>query len=142
MSPEIPGGRDHPSQAPRNNGSHGNDRPENGYPPKGYAENKQQLSMQEAITIATENPDGQLEKELALADILPWVKECLPDCQPHKLAAECCFSMQVEARCLVPDFDGVLYSQEWKEALWDKFYTAAPRRQRRCVERYNIVKRA
>lgn len=98
MSPEIPGGRDHPSQAPRNNGSHGNDRPENGYPPKGYAENKQQLSMQEAITIATENPDGQLEKELALADILPWVKECLPDCQPHKLAAECCFSMQVEAR--------------------------------------------
>ncbi len=46
-----------------------------------------------------------------------------------------------EPRCLVPDFDGVLYSQEWKEALWDKFYTAAPRRQRQCVEQYNIVKR-
>jgi len=31
------------------------------------------------------------------------------------------------ARCLVPAFDGVIYSNEWKEALWDKFYTAAPR---------------
>jgi len=30
------------------------------------------------------------------------------------------------SRYLVPDFDGVLFSEEWQEALWDKFYTAAP----------------
>ena len=25
------------------------------------------------------------------------------------------------ARCLIPRFDGVILSLEWKEALWDKF---------------------
>src|SRR5208337_4622673 len=45
-------------------------------------------------------------------------------------------------RCLIPVFDGAVFSTEWKEALWDRFFTAAPRRQRRSVERYNIVKRA
>ncbi|WP_164989275.1 site-specific DNA-methyltransferase, partial [Roseovarius sp. A46] len=30
-------------------------------------------------------------------------------------------------RCSIPRFDGVILSQEWKEALWDKFVTAAPR---------------
>ncbi len=30
-------------------------------------------------------------------------------------------------RCLIPWFDGAILSQEWKEALWDKFVTAAPR---------------
>jgi hypothetical protein len=44
--------------------------------------------------------------------------------------------------CLVPGFDGAFLSAEWKEALWDKFFMAARRRQRRSVERYNIVKRA
>ena len=44
-------------------------------------------------------------------------------------------------RCLIPDFNGALFSSEWKEALWSRFYTAAPQRQRRSVERYNIVKR-
>jgi hypothetical protein len=34
------------------------------------------------------------------------------------------------------------FSRAWKEALWDRFYTGAPQRQRRSVERYNIVKRA
>jgi len=34
----------------------------------------------------------------------------------------------VRTRCLVPAFDGAIFSLEWKEALWDKFYTAAPRR--------------
>jgi len=43
---------------------------------------------------------------------------------------------------LVGGFDGAILSLGWKEALWDKFFTAAPRRQRRSVERYNIVKRA
>jgi hypothetical protein len=31
---------------------------------------------------------------------------------------------------------------ESKDALWDNFYMGAPQRQRRSVERYNIVKRA
>ncbi|MFW1667356.1 hypothetical protein ACG9WT_17215, partial [Acinetobacter ursingii] len=31
-------------------------------------------------------------------------------------------------RCLVPDFNGAIFSDKWKEALWDKFYTAAPQR--------------
>jgi hypothetical protein len=41
-------------------------------------------------------------------------------------------------RCLVPAFDGAFLSREWKEALWARFYTGAPLRQRR----YNVVKRA
>jgi hypothetical protein len=44
--------------------------------------------------------------------------------------------------CLVPGFNGALFSWEWKDALWDRFFTAAPRRQRRSVEQYKIVKRA
>jgi hypothetical protein len=52
------------------------------------------------------------------------------------------FGPSGEARCLVPAFDGAFLSRAWKEALWGKFYTGAPRRQRRSVERYNIVKRA
>jgi hypothetical protein len=46
------------------------------------------------------------------------------------------------ARCLIPDFDGAVFSREWKEALWAKFSTAAPQRLRQSVERYSIVKRA
>ena len=46
------------------------------------------------------------------------------------------------ARCSVPAFDGAFYSQERKEALWARFYTGAPQRQRRSVEQYSIVKRA
>jgi hypothetical protein len=45
-------------------------------------------------------------------------------------------------RCLIPGFDGALFSSAWRDALWAKFYTAAPQRQRQSVERYNIVKRA
>jgi hypothetical protein len=45
-------------------------------------------------------------------------------------------------RCVVPAFDGANLSREWKEALWARFYTEAPPRQRRSVERYSIVKRA
>ena len=44
--------------------------------------------------------------------------------------------------CLIPGFDGAIFSIEWKEALWVRFSMGAPRRQRRSVERYNIVKRA
>jgi hypothetical protein len=28
---------------------------------------------------------------------------------------------------LISGFDGAILSQEWKEALWDKFVTGAPR---------------
>src|SRR5690606_19213199 len=31
------------------------------------------------------------------------------------------------ARCLIPRFDGAILSLEWKEAIWDRFVTAAPR---------------
>lgn len=44
--------------------------------------------------------------------------------------------------CLIPGFDGAVFSQEWKEALWARFTMGAPQRQRRSVERYSIVKRA
>ncbi|RRH67456.1 hypothetical protein EG244_20120 [Falsigemmobacter faecalis] len=30
-------------------------------------------------------------------------------------------------RCLIPRFDGVILSREWKDALWDKFVMEAPR---------------
>ena len=36
--------------------------------------------------------------------------------------------------CLVPAFDGALFSIEWKEALWARFCTAAPQRRRQSVE--------
>jgi hypothetical protein len=32
-----------------------------------------------------------------------------------------------DPRCLIPRFDGAILSQEWKEALWDKFVMGAPR---------------
>jgi AcrR family transcriptional regulator len=44
--------------------------------------------------------------------------------------------------CLIPGFDGAIFSREWKDALWARFSTAAPQRQRQSVERYSIVKRA
>ena len=43
---------------------------------------------------------------------------------------------------LVPDIDGILLRSEDKEELWFRYYTAAPKRLRQFVERYNIVKRA
>jgi len=46
------------------------------------------------------------------------------------------------ARCLIPGFDGADFSLAWRDALWARFFTAAPQRQRQSVERYSIVKRA
>jgi hypothetical protein len=56
------------------------------------------------------------------------------------IPSEC--SSLIELRCLIPDFDGAFLSHESKDALWDRFYTAAPQRRRQSVERYKIVKRA
>jgi hypothetical protein len=42
----------------------------------------------------------------------------------------------LQPRCSVPVFDGAIFSVKWKEALWAKFFTAAPLRQRRSVEQY------
>ena len=33
--------------------------------------------------------------------------------------------------CLIPRFDGAILSLEWKEAVWARFVTAAPRSSRR-----------
>ncbi|ABI60081.1 hypothetical protein [Nitrosomonas eutropha] len=44
-------------------------------------------------------------------------------------------------RCLVPRCAGVTYNQLRRDDLWDRYYTEAPARQWRCVERYKIVKR-
>jgi hypothetical protein len=41
-------------------------------------------------------------------------------------------------RCLVPSFDRSLFSQQWKDALWNRFFTGALARQRRSVERFSI----
>ena len=41
--------------------------------------------------------------------------------------------------CLVPRFDGAFLSHDSKDALWDKFYTAAPPRRRQSVEQYEYI---
>jgi hypothetical protein len=43
---------------------------------------------------------------------------------------------------LIPGFDGAFFTPESRDALWARFSTGAPQRQRRSVERYSIVKRA
>lgn len=65
------------------------------------------------------------ERPLDIDDLLDRLAECRPD-----------------ARCLIPGFDGAVFSRVWKEALWVRFTMGAPQRQRRSVERYSIVKRA
>jgi hypothetical protein len=37
--------------------------------------------------------------------------------------------------CFAPGFDGASLSKDSKDALWDKFFTGAPRRQSGCVLR-------
>ena len=50
------------------------------------------------------------------------------------------FARYLQASCLIPDFDGAVFSREWKEALWVKFSTAAPQRLRQSVERYRVCR--
>ena len=40
-------------------------------------------------------------------------------------------------RCLIPRFDGAIFSLEWKEALWDKYFTAAPRPRTPSEQQYS-----
>jgi hypothetical protein len=40
-------------------------------------------------------------------------------------------------RCLIPWFDGAILSQEWKEALWARFVTGAPRPRTPSELQYN-----
>jgi len=41
------------------------------------------------------------------------------------------------SRCLIPGFDGALYSQAWRDALWDRFY-AEELAGRGCPSLYKI----
>jgi hypothetical protein len=49
-----------------------------------------------------------------------------------------------EVNCLIPGRNGVYYedTKVWREGLWGSYYTSAPGQRRKCVERYNYVKRA
>lgn len=42
-----------------------------------------------------------------------------------------------QPRCLIPRFDGAILSIEWKEALWDKFVTEAPRPRTPSEQQYS-----
>jgi subtilisin family serine protease len=42
-----------------------------------------------------------------------------------------------DVRCLIPRFDGAIFSLEWKEALWDKYFTAAPRPRTPSEQQYS-----
>ena len=41
------------------------------------------------------------------------------------------------SRCLIPRFDGAICFLEWKEALWDKYVTAAPRPRTQSEQQYS-----
>lgn len=40
-------------------------------------------------------------------------------------------------RCTVPWFNGMILSNHWKEALWDRYFTAAPRQRTLSEKRYS-----
>ena len=81
--------------------------------------------------------------EQAIAKLKAHLRKLAPR-SPQRLTAALRDGLQqfTPAECLIPDFDGAVFSREWKEALWAKFSTAAPQRLRQSVERYSIVKRA
>jgi hypothetical protein len=43
-----------------------------------------------------------------------------------------------KTECLVPGFDGAVFSPAWRDALWARFFTAVPTRQRRSVARSSL----
>ena len=44
---------------------------------------------------------------------------------------------KARTRCLIPRFDGAILWKDWKEALWDKFATAAPRPRTPSEQQYS-----
>ena len=42
-----------------------------------------------------------------------------------------------DTRCLIPWFDGAIHSQEWKDAIWDRYVTAAPRPRTLSEQQYS-----
>ena len=79
--------------------------------------------------------------KLLLAQVLEWSDETdqrrrsdLTRVQRGCVAAQ--------TRCLVPRCGVTHEHHEARQALWDRFYTAAPARRTRSVERYSGVKRA
>src|SRR3989338_8784105 len=42
-----------------------------------------------------------------------------------------------DPRCLIPRFDGAILSQDWKEALWDRVVTGAPRPRTPSEQQYS-----
>ena len=40
-------------------------------------------------------------------------------------------------RCLIPRFDGAILSSEWKEAIWDRYVTGAPRPRTPSEQQYS-----
>ncbi len=82
-------------------------------------------SLEDVVTLA-ERASGCFEE----------ARSCNPD-HEHAYISE----IQLLARCIVSDYNGVLsYSQ--KDALWDRYFTLAPQRLRQPAELYKIVKRA
>jgi hypothetical protein len=48
-------------------------------------------------------------------------------------SAEALQRARASSRCLIPGFDGAVFSQSWKNAPWARFNMAAPQRRRRSV---------
>src|SRR5438067_212985 len=77
---------------------------------------------------------------LLSASLMDAIDLCLLSCRGQGRNYAQCWVQGL--RCLVPGFDGALFSPAWRDALWAKFFMAAPLRQRQSVERYSVVKRA
>jgi hypothetical protein len=50
--------------------------------------------------------------------------------------------MASSLQCLIPRFDGAILSQEWREVLWDKLVTGAPRSSQRGATSSSPLARA
>ena len=56
---------------------------------------------------------------------------------PVDLSRDNAFRPERRSASLIPRFDGAILSQEWKEALRDKFVTGAPRPRTPSEQRYS-----
>ncbi len=48
-----------------------------------------------------------------------------------------CTKFITPALFTVPVFDGLVLSMQWKEALWDRYFTAAPRQRTLSEKQYS-----